>query len=302
MTSQEKFRNTHCIEASGKMQEAVWIELRIPAAHLSEDSFASLTESMGCLGMALETDADTGEAINIAWFEAGDDIQRTRASIAAAALLQGISVEHVCISETSSGWETAWQKDWQAMPVGERLWVRPSFCELPADDRLDIVLDPGMAFGTGQHATTQLCLVAIERLCTTASIQSVLDMGCGSGLLAIASAKLGAGEILAIDNDPVAIEAACENARINNVEMRCLCSDTPPDRRFDLVVANILAGPLIEMAGPLAACVDKHLVLSGLLTEQVDGVAGTYRKHGLDLKQVDTSGEWAAISFCTGKP
>ncbi len=284
------------------MQEPVWLELRISASHLPEDSFASLTEQMNCMGMALETDADSGDAMNIAWFETGDDVQQTRARIAAAALLQGISAEHIDISEIGSGWETAWQKDWQAMPVGERLWVRPSFCEAPANDRLDIVLDPGMAFGTGQHATTQLCLVAIERICGTASVQSVLDMGCGSGLLAIAAAKLGAKEIVAIDNDPVAVEAAKKNARINNVAVKCICSDAPPDRCFDLVVANILAGPLMEMAGPLAACADKYLILSGLLTEQVDGVAGAYRKHGFDLQQVDSSGEWAAISFfCTAR-
>ena len=300
MTSQEKFPNAHCNEGADKMQEAVWIELRIPASHLPEADFVGMAEQMGCMGIALETDADMGKAMNIAWFEAGGDIQRTRASVAAAALLQGISAEHVCISETGSGWETAWQKDWQAMPVGERLWVRPSFCEPPADDRLDIVLDPGMAFGTGQHATTQLCLAAIERLCTSASIQSVLDMGCGSGLLAIAAAKLGAGEIVATDNDPVAVEAAHENARINSIEMQCICSDAPPDRRFDLVVANILAGPLIQMAGPLAACAGKYLVLSGLLTEQVGGVADAYCRHGLDLEQVDTSGEWAVLTFGQG--
>lgn len=279
------------------MQGTKCLELRICSQQINEALFEGLAESAHALGTAEETDADSGQVTHIAWFDADADESNQRARLTAAALLTGAKPEEIRISELGDDWETAWQKNWHAMPVGRQLWVRPSFCEAAPAGRIDIVLDPGMAFGTGQHATTRLCLEAIERICDTEQPASVLDMGAGSGLLAIAAAKLGAADILAIDNDPLAVAACITNARINDVTLQARLDDTPPAGPFDLVVANILAGPLIDMAVPLAACTGRQLVLSGLLTTQLGDVRRAYEATGLRYLRDDSEGEWASLEF-----
>lgn len=283
------------------MQEAIrsteWLELRLSAGSIDDEGFDRLCERLAAAGSALETDADSGEAERIAWFACGEDRQRMRAEVTAAALLAGAPASGIRLKILGDDWATAWQRDWHAIPVGNRLWVRPSFCKPPVDDRCDIVLDPGMAFGTGQHATTRLCLEAIERICESGMPASMLDMGAGSGLLAIAAAKLGVLEALAVDNDAIAVEACRVNADVNAVAITPTLGDTPPAGPFDLVVANILAGPLIEMAPKLAACTGRHLVLSGLLQTQADAVGHAYENQGLQVVRSDVEGEWAAMQF-----
>ncbi len=279
------------------MQGTKCLELRICSPDMDEERFAGLAAAAQALGTAEETDADSGIVTFIAWFDAEADEMQQRAQLTAAALLAGATPEAITLSELGNDWETAWQKNWHAMPVGKRLWIRPSFCEEAPADRIDIVLDPGMAFGTGQHATTRLCLEAIERICDEQKITSVLDMGAGSGLLAIAAGKLGASNILAIDNDPLAVEACDTNAAINTVELASRLDDTPPAGPFELVVANILAGPLIEMAPKLAAASGRNLVLSGLLTTQIDDVRHAYEAAGMHYLRHDCEGEWASLEF-----
>ena len=264
---------------------------------MDEEAFASLAESQQALGVSLESDVDSGVETHIAWFEVAEDEQLQRAQLAAAALLAGARSGQVQINALGDDWETAWQKNWHAMPVGKHLCVRPSFCEPLEGDYIDIVLDPGMAFGTGQHPTTRLCLEAIERICDESPPASLLDMGAGSGLLAIAAGKLGAKGIVAIDNDPISVEASKVNAGINGVELESLLNDTPPEQTFELVVANILAGPLIEMAPKLSQCVGKRLILSGLLREQVASVSQAYIDAGLQVVRSDAMEEWAAVEF-----
>lgn len=279
------------------MQDIRYIELRISGEAMDEDVFAQMAASQSCTGTALETDADSGAEQHVAWFETGEDAQEQRAQLAAAALLAGAKPAQVGLKMLGDDWETAWQAHWKPMPIGERLWVRPSFCDAPVDDRIDIVLDPGMAFGTGQHPTTCLCLRAIERYCESGAPQSLLDMGAGSGLLAIAAGKLGAKGIVAIDYDPISVEATAVNAEINGVVLQSLLGDTPPDQTFELVVANILAGPLIDMAQGLADCTQRHLILSGLLETQVDSIVQAYEAAGLQRLRVDVEGEWASVEL-----
>lgn len=279
----------------------VWLELRLPVASMETTTFGQMCDGLHAAGTALQTDAKTGHSEHVVWFAAGDDPQKIRASIVAAAMLLGVPQKDICLDALGDDWETAWQKDWKAMPVGQRLWVRPSFCDPPIDGRLDIVLDPGMAFGTGQHATTQLCLEAIERICNRRMPATMLDMGAGSGLLAIAAAKLGVEEVLAIDNDADAVEACRVNAEINGVKIQSKLDDTPPDATFDLVVANILAGPLINMAKELAKCAGKSLVLSGLLATQVEQVSQAYANAAMKVVRTDIQNEWAAVEFATKK-
>jgi ribosomal protein L11 methyltransferase len=273
------------------MQEQNCLELRLDAGDIGEEAFAAAAMRLHALGTAEETDADSGARAYLAWFPA----EAGRADILAA--MRDLGVQDPQLSELGGDWETAWQRDWQGKAVGERLWVRPSFREPPTDGRIDIVLDPGMAFGTGQHATTCLCLRAIERASAGTPPASLLDMGSGSGLLAIAAGKLGVRRIVAIDYDPISVEAAAVNAGINGVELESRLGDTPPDEVYDLVVANILAGPLITMAPGLAACTGTRLVLSGLLVTQVDEVKAAYEAAGLTVDRIDTDGEWAAIEL-----
>ena len=279
------------------MQAQKCLELKIDGVAMDEGVFQRLAESQQAIGRSLETDFDSGAETHVAWFELTDDEQLQRAQLSAAALLSGAKSSQVQLKALGDDWETAWQKNWHAMPVGERLCVRPSFCDPLEGDYIDIVLDPGMAFGTGQHATTRLCLEAIERFCEEKAPESMLDMGAGSGLLAIAAGKLGAKGIVAIDNDPISVEASRVNADINGVELESLLDERPPEQLFDLVVANILAGPLIEMAPQLAKCVGRHLVLSGLLREQVASVGRAYVNAGMRLVRSDVEEEWASVEL-----
>ncbi|MDT8376805.1 MAG: 50S ribosomal protein L11 methyltransferase [Mariprofundaceae bacterium] len=279
------------------MQAQKCLELKIDGSAMDEPAFQRLAGSQQALGTSLETDFDSGAETHVAWFALTGDEQLQRAQLSAAALLSGAMSSQVQLKVLGDDWETAWQKNWHAMSVGKHLCVRPSFCKPLEGDYIDIVLDPGMAFGTGQHATTRLCLEAIERVCDEAVPASMLDMGAGSGLLAIAAGKLGAKGIVAVDNDPISVEASRVNAKINGVELESVLSDTPPERTFDLVVANILAGPLIEMAPKLAKCVGRHLVLSGLLCEQVEPVSQAYADAGMQVLRSDSQQEWASVEL-----
>jgi len=280
------------------MQASKCLELRIPADDMTEQAFETLLDRLNAIGAAEETNADTAFTERVGWFQVGDNEQLLRAEISAAALLQGATPERIILNTLQQqDWETAWQKDWQAIAVGQHLWVRPSFCAAPTDGRIDIVLDPGMAFGTGTHPTTQLCLAAVERVCAEKAPATLLDMGAGSGLLAIAALKLGAGAALAIDMEQDSVDACRVNAEINGVTLAATLADTPPSQQFDLVVANILAAPLVWMATELAACVGDRLILSGLLAEQVDDVAAAYIAEGLVEVRRDSQGEWASVEL-----
>jgi len=176
-------------------------------------------------------------------------------------------------------WERVWLDQFHPMQFGERLWIcpagqRPS----PQDNQVLIDLDPGLAFGTGTHPTTALCLEWLDQ--HVPAQQRVLDYGCGSGILAIAALKLGAASVLAIDIDEQALWATRDNAARNGVDagLQTALPGQCSDQVFELLLANILANPLIGMAGQLAAqvCPAGDLVLSGILREQADEVCAAY--------------------------
>ena len=175
-------------------------------------------------------------------------------------------------------WEREWLRDFGPMSFGRRLWVLPGDSVAP-EGAVSVRLDPGLAFGTGTHPTTALCLEWLDDLDLDG--RTVLDYGCGSGLLAIAALKLGARSALAMDIDPQAVTATRSNAVANGVDDRLevVGSDEAIDGRYDVVVANILAGPLVELAESIATRLSSagDLALSGILSEQVDEVAAAYR-------------------------
>ena len=177
-------------------------------------------------------------------------------------------------------WSRAWMDDFHPLRFGERLWIVPSWHEPPQAQGVNILLDPGLAFGTGTHATTRLCLEWLDA--HPPQEAEVIDYGCGSGILALGAAKLGATWVRCVDNDPQALLATAENARRNGCEARLttyLPGDLPPEP-VDLLLANILAGPLVELAPRLTALVRPggHIVLSGILAEQASMVSDAYRE------------------------
>ena len=194
-------------------------------------------------------------------------------------------------------WERAWMDRFQPMQFGKRLWIVPSGMDAPADEQAILLrLDPGLAFGTGTHPTTALCLQWIDG--QEFAGRRVVDYGCGSGVLAIASALKGAERVICVDNDPQALEATAANAARNNVSARIVCQmpEAYRENRADVLLANILAAPLIELAPILMASLRSggHIVLSGILEEQVRAVARAYRQHCGEMN-VTTQEGWARL-------
>lgn len=194
-------------------------------------------------------------------------------------------------------WTRAWMDTWQPMRFGQKLWIYPSLFEVPADlDGTVVRLDPGMAFGTGTHPTTAMCLEWIDGLAWAG--ETLVDFGCGSGILAIAALKLGAAHAYAIDNDPQALTATRENARRNGVADRLtvLGVDEPLPPPQGRLLANILLGPLLSLAPQLSARVlpGGLAVFSGMLADQADDFLTRYQAQFADL-HVRQQGDWIAI-------
>jgi len=175
-------------------------------------------------------------------------------------------------------WEREWLTRFHPMQFGRRLWVCPSGREVTADDAIILHLDPGLAFGTGTHATTHLCLEWLDGHVSQGDM--VLDFGCGSGILGIAALLLGAQKVRAIDNDPQALVATLDNATRNGVNdgVHVSMPETLQAASYDTVVANILAQPLIDLAETLSATLKPggHLLLSGIMSSQKDWVKAAY--------------------------
>ena len=202
-------------------------------------------------------------------------------------------------------WSRKWKEHFKPLPVGKRFIVSPTWEAEPRDpERLIIRIDPGRAFGTGHHETTRLCLEWLESCGLPASSApvSLLDVGTGSGILAIGAAMLGFGDITAIDNDPEAVETAEENVLLNGLsgKIRLLRATAEEvEGQFDAVISNIESGPLIRMAETIASRLRDggRLALSGILDEQADEVCAKYEKMGLAPAGRKAAGEWVLLAF-----
>lgn len=200
-------------------------------------------------------------------------------------------------------WAELWKAHYRPVRIGRRILIRPLWIEMEiADNDIEIALDPGMAFGTGTHPTTQLCLEALEDIIHPGV--NVLDLGCGSGILAIGAAKLGARPVLGLDNDPIAVEVAIKNVAQNGVadlitvQEGSLENVVTSARRFDVIVVNILARIIIAMC-------DQHLgetvrpggyaIFSGIIEDQADDVEVALRKTGLEPYKRRQQGDWVVI-------
>jgi ribosomal protein L11 methyltransferase len=283
-------------------------EIEFPLANLSSEAAETALEDAGAISVTFVDRGDEpvlepkpGE-IRL-WSDTSvralfDDSHEAARTIAALASRLG---SHITESARLRAvemrdWERVWLQDWKSIRFGRRLWVCPSVEEPPADPQAVVVrLDPGLAFGTGTHPTTALCLQLLDALPLAG--RSMIDYGCGSGILGVAALKLGASHVIAVDLDPQALIATRDNAIRNEVAAQLETQGVPPSlSAADLVVANILAEPLIELVPVLrAACKPgADLVLSGILKSQAYAVKAAYSS-GFDIVQVFGRDDWCCI-------
>ena len=247
-----------------------------------------------------------GSAAVRAYVRAGNgrhpSLAATREAFVHAGILADISERDV----DEEDWAEAWKEHFDVARFGERIVVVPAwraFDPTPAD--VVLTLDPGMAFGTGQHETTRMCLETLERAVQPGA--RVLDAGCGSGILALVAAKLGAREVYAVDVDEDCARIALRNAEMNGVDGRVRVGqgsvgaawpfDQPPGGRFDVVVANIVAGTIVELAGELAAALAPggRLIASGIIGERESEVIDAFAGVGLHVAAVRAMSDWRCI-------
>jgi ribosomal protein L11 methyltransferase len=207
----------------------------------------------------------------------------------------GGALVDVRTEEIADDWSERWRAFHRPLVLGDRLTVRPPW-EPPGEAGLDVVIDPGQAFGTGAHATTRLCLeLMLER---GSDGGSFVDVGCGSGVLAIVAAKLGFDPVIALDYDPAAVAATEENAGRNGVALVARLFDLRREQVLDgdLVVANVLAGPLVAWAAHQDRFAPQ-LILSGILTTEADRVAAAFAERGRTVTRRVELGEWTALAL-----
>ena len=294
-----------------------WLELALNCRRQEWPRIEAALEELGALSVTLADAEDVPilepgpgetplwpELVANALFE--ESVDRRGLLAALAELAPAFDPERATFREVADAdWTRAWMDQFGPMRFGERLWIYPSNAE-PAEDRDDVVvrLDPGLAFGTGTHPTTALCLEWLDALAHERALEAarVLDYGCGSGVLAIAAVKLGAAHADGVDNDPQALDATRDNARRNGVEDRVAARE-PADPalasggRYDVVVANILAGALVDLAGTIAALArpGAPIALSGILPEQAGEVVAAYAEHCDGLEAVGRDG-WVRVA------
>jgi ribosomal protein L11 methyltransferase len=280
------------------------VVLETPSA--LQDEAAGIFAAYGSLGCETRKFANgrpprsSDRARLIAWFDQLKPAALRRLTIVLrdAGMIAENSALHVN-RVVDPGWATMWQKRFEPFPIGARFLVVPPWNRAHRDDRIPLVIRPGQAFGTGHHASTYGTLIIIEQLFGTRSFTRALDVGTGSGILAIAMRKLGAAKIIALDLDPIALENAVENAELNAVERNVRFTTAPLSSirgQFDIITANILSSVLIEMAVQLKMRIKPggYLILAGILAREVDSVTSAYRPE-LRLRRTRAEGAWRAL-------
>ncbi len=286
-----------------------YLLLKVKAKGDSAEAIETALQELGALSCTLQDAMDTpihepepGQAP--LWPEV--EITGMFAADADSALLshlierqvKGISGAEISVKKLQGQeWERVWMDDFAPMQISEALWVVPSFCDAPDPAAVNLMIDPGLAFGSGTHATTTLCLRWLAK--QDLSDKVVYDYGCGSGILAVAAARLGATRVYAYDIDPQALTATLENAQRNHVaDQIIICEkDSAVDRKVDVLVANILLRPLLDLTGRFAEllCEEGRLGLSGVLAEQAASLAAAYAQ---DFQHCETSmlDQWVLYS------
>lgn len=213
----------------------------------------------------------------------------------AAALVGHAAPAYQAFAVADQDWVHATQAQFQPIRIDDEFWIVPTWCTPPRADALNLRLDPGLAFGTGAHPTTRLCLEWLR--VNVGADTRVLDYGCGSGILAIAAGRLGARRVVGTDIDPQAIQASVVNARLNQIDAAFMEVDELPAERFDIVIANILANPLRLLAPALATRIGPQgwIALAGILAAQATGVAAAYARW-FDMRMWRSDGDWVLLA------
>ena len=287
-----------------------WIQIRLNSNAKDAEALGDELMETGSVSVTFQDSHDTpvfeplpgetrlwGDTDVIGLYDAETDMKLVIAQLENSPLLAPGFVHKIEQIEDKD-WEREWMDNFHPMRFGQRLWICPSWRDVPDPTAVNVMLDPGLAFGTGTHPTTSLCLEWLDGLDLEG--KTVIDFGCGSGILAIAALKLGAAHAIGIDIDPQAILASRDNAERNGVSERLslyLPKDQPQDLQADVVVANILAGPLRELAPMISVLprVGGHLGLSGVLASQAESVADAYRAD-FNIDPVAEKDEWCRIT------
>ena len=305
------------IEASG-----AWLELSVEADPEAVEAVSEILGRVAPGGTSVEpafelVDDGLGARIDVtrpatvrAYVPARDAAAADRAADEAAVALghlQAFGLRTIGELRTrlvdEADWADAWKAHFPVMRIGRHVVIRPTWRRhRAAPDDVVLAIDPGMAFGTGLHPTTRLCLVALERLADAGRMTGarVLDVGCGSGILAIAAVRLGAADAVGVDTDPIAIESTLANARRNRLAPRIRASvgslptGEPP---FDVIAANLIAGVLVQIAAQLAAelAAGGRLVASGIFVDREGEVRHAFEAAGLAVTERTAEGDWVAL-------
>lgn len=286
-----------------------WQQLKVRTAEAGAALIEEVLSALGAVSVTLQDGEDqpvfqidpgttpiwnNTEVVGLFEFDAPMDIivtaLRMEAGLSAS---DSITIEEVADAD----WERVCMQDFKPMRFGQRVWICPSWDVPPVTDAVNIMLDPGLAFGTGTHPTTALCLEWLDRQDVQGKI--VIDYGCGSGILAIAATLLGADRVIAIDNDPQAILASESNREMNHIDAQTMTVHLPGvagHPQADILVANILSGPLEELTPVLASLVKPggKLILSGVLSQQTQSLMDSYQKFFKMLVPVNRE-EWVLV-------
>ena len=285
-----------------------WLELKLALGRLDPERVEEALEDAGALSVTYEDAGDQplyepapdsiwANARLCALFPADVDTNVVRGQLLASLSLTRLPAHRFEPLEDRD-WAREWLKDFKPMRFGKRLWICPTAYAPPDPQAVNILLDPGLAFGTGSHATTALCLEWLDGAAVAG--KDLVDYGCGSGILAIAAARLGAKRVFAVDNDPQALTATRENATRNGVEgtLRLYAPEALPTQRFQLLLANILARPLTELAPRFGELLETggQLVLSGILEQQEEDIRRAYGP-GFEFQESAGRDGWLRLVF-----
>ncbi len=274
-----------------------YIEIGVTAPEESRDALVSRMSEMGAIGF-VEQDGGL-----IGYFEPGrspaeicEELTRFRSVLEASGLEASFSLTSHILPEKD--WNETWKKNFIPIDVGDNLTIIPSWLQSETD-RIPIIIDPGMVFGTGHHETTRTCLGMIEKIARVSRKKRFLDIGTGTGILAIGAARLGFGQVTAVDIDPQAVEAAQRNAEANNLTNIEVLEGTilAAGSGFDLIAANLLVEILTGIASELSDRLEPggKAILSGLLAGQENAVIEAMTSAGLTLEETIIDGKWVSL-------
>ena len=286
-----------------------WVQIRINSTKENAELISDELMELGCPSVTFVDAKDTpiyepklgevtlwADTTVIGLFDASVDMQAITDQLAKLPALQEKFVFKVEQLEDKD-WEREWMDNFHPIQFGERLWICPSWRDIPDPNAVNVLLDPGLAFGTGTHNTTALCLRWLDSLDLTG--KTVVDFGCGSGILGIAALKLGAERVIGIDIDPQALEASRDNAERNGVAdlLEVYLPEDQPEFEADILVANILAQPLRELHQVILGLLKSggQFALSGILEEQVASVEDIYSQYA-SLETSLQDGEWMRVA------